>query len=253
MRIRLSYANVMATLAVFIGLGGGAYAALSLPAGSVNSKAIAKNAVRAKQIAKRAVRKKELARNAVRSRKIKDGRVKSFDLATASVTSAKLADDSVSAPKLAAGAVTTPKLADESVTPPKLGTVDYQAVEATGSTSSGSATDLSPPGPTLDLTMGPNVFATVLAQATMTAPGGATADDCRFGVVAAGPGFEVQLPFNGGAIFSGAPSGPRTEYAFTLPPFPPGDFSFRMIFWRQSGDDPCTFSNRRLWVEVAEP
>jgi hypothetical protein len=261
MRIRLSYANVMATLAVFIALGGGAYAALSLPAGSVKSKAIAKNAVRAKQIAKRAVRKKELARNAVRSRKIKDGRVKSFDLGEASVTSAKLADDSVSPPKIAAGAVTTPKLAggavttpklaDESVTPPKLGTVDYQAVEATGSTSSGSATDLSPPGPTLDLTLGPNVFATVLAQATMSAPGGATPEDCRFGVVAAGTGFEVQLPFSGGATISSP--GPRTEYAFTLPPLPPGDFSFRMVFWRQSGDEPCTFSNRRLWVEVAEP
>ncbi len=263
MRIRLSYANVMATLAVFIALGGGAYAALSLPAGSVHSQQIAKNAVRAKQIAKRAVRKKELARNAVRSRKIKDGRVKSFDLAEASVTSAKLADDSVSSPKLAGGAVTTPKLADgavitrkladESVTAPKLGTVDYQRVEASGSTSSGPATDLSTPGPALDLTLGPDGFATVLAQATMTAPGGATAEDCRFGVVVAGQGFEVQLPFNGGATFAGAPSGPRTEYAFTLPPLPSGDLSFRMVYWRQLGDEPCTFSNRRLWVEVAEP
>jgi hypothetical protein len=253
MRIRLSYANVMATLAVFIALGGGAYAALSLPAGSVNSKQIAKNAVRAKQIAKRAVRKKELARNAVRSRKIKDGRVKSFDLAEASVTSAKLADDSVSSPKLAGGAVTTPKLADESVTPPKLGTVDYARVEASGSTSSGAATDLSPAGPEIELTLGGNVFATVLAQATMTAPGGATAEDCRFGVVVAGPGFEVQLPFEGGATFSGAPSGPRTEYAFTLPPLPGGEMSFRMVYRRASGDEPCTFSNRRLWVEVAEP
>ena len=59
---------------------------------------------------------------------------------------------------------------------------------------SGPATDLSPPGPALDLTLGPDGFATVLAQATMTAPGGATAEDCRFGVVAAGQGFEVQLP-----------------------------------------------------------
>jgi hypothetical protein len=263
MPIRLSYANVMATVAVFIALGGGAYAALSLPAGSVNSKQIAKNAVRAKQIAKRAVRKKELARNAVRSRKIKDGRVKSFDLAEASVTSAKLADDSVSSPKLAGGAVTTPKLADgavitrkladESVTPPKLGTVDFARVEAAGSTSSGAATDLSPAGPELELTLGGNVFATVLAQATMTAPGGATTEDCRFGVVVTGPGFEVQLPFEGGATFSGAPSGPRTEYALTLPPLPGGDMSFRMVYRRASGDEPCTFSNRRLWVEVAEP
>jgi len=42
---RLSYANVMATIAVFMALGGGAYAATQLPANSVTGRAIAKNAV----------------------------------------------------------------------------------------------------------------------------------------------------------------------------------------------------------------
>jgi hypothetical protein len=37
-RIRLTYANVMATLAVFLALGGGAYAAFHLPKNSVRSK-----------------------------------------------------------------------------------------------------------------------------------------------------------------------------------------------------------------------
>ena len=253
----------MATVAVFITLGGGAYAALQLPPGGVTSKDIARNAVRAKQIAKRAVRKKEVARNAIRSRKIKDGRVKTFDLADAAITSPKLADaaittpkladDSVTSAKLGENSVTTPKIADESVTPPKLGTVDYARVEEAGATSSGAPTDLSPPGPDLELTLGPDVFATVLAQTTMAAAGGATTDDCRFGVVVSGPGFEVQLPFEGGATFSGATPGPRTEYAFTLPPLPGGQLSFRMVYRRASGDDPCTFSNRRLWVEVSEP
>ncbi len=137
------------------------------------------------------------------------------------------------------------------MTPPKLGTVDYARVEAAGSTTSATATDLASPGPELELTLGPDSFATVLA--TMTAPGGGTTDDCRFGVVVSGPGFDVQLPFEGGAAFSGPPSGPRTEYAFTLPPLPGGDLSFRMVSRRASGDDPCTFSNRRLWVEVSEP
>jgi len=45
----LTYANVMATLAVFIALGGGAYA-LSLGKGDVKSKHIAKNAVRSKHV-----------------------------------------------------------------------------------------------------------------------------------------------------------------------------------------------------------
>lgn len=243
MRFRPSYANVMATVAVFIALGGGAYAALSLPAGSVTSKQIAKNAVRAKQIKKRAVRKKELARNAVRSRKIKDGRVKSFDLADASVATAKLADDAVS----------TPKLLDESVTAAKLGTVEYARIEGAGSTTSATPAELSPAGPELVAEIGGDGFATVLVQATMTAAGGATEDDCRFTAAITGSGFDTRLPFEGRATFSGPSPGPRTEYAFTLPPLPPGQIEFRMLYWRQAGDDPCTFSNRRLWVEVAEP
>jgi hypothetical protein len=243
----------MATVAVFIALGGGAYAALSLPAGSVTSKQIAKNAVRAKQIKKRAVRKKEVARNAIRSRKIKDGKVKVFDLADGSVTSLKLADAAVTSPKLEDGSVQTPKLADESVTAPKLGTVDFASVEGAGSTSSSTPSEISPAGPEIELSLGADAYATVLVQATMIAAGGATEDDCRFTAAVSGQGFDVRLPFEGRATFSGASPGPRTEYAFTLPPLPGGDVQFRMLYWRASGDDPCTFSNRRLWVEVAEP
>ena len=53
---RLSYANVLATVAVFLALGGGAYA-LSLP----------RNSVGTKQIKKHAVTKPKLGRSAVRS------------------------------------------------------------------------------------------------------------------------------------------------------------------------------------------
>jgi hypothetical protein len=49
LRLRLTYANVMATVAVFIALGGTGYAAITLP----------KNSVRAKQIAPRAVQSSE--------------------------------------------------------------------------------------------------------------------------------------------------------------------------------------------------
>ena len=44
-RRHLSYANITATIALFIALGGGAYAATTLPAGSVGTKQIKKNAV----------------------------------------------------------------------------------------------------------------------------------------------------------------------------------------------------------------
>jgi hypothetical protein len=51
-RSRLTYANVMATIAVFIALGGGAYAAFSLPRNSVKSKHIVNHQVKAKDLVK---------------------------------------------------------------------------------------------------------------------------------------------------------------------------------------------------------
>jgi hypothetical protein len=52
---RLSYANVMATLAFFLALGGGAYAALKLPKNSVGSAQIKANAVNSSKVAKRSL------------------------------------------------------------------------------------------------------------------------------------------------------------------------------------------------------
>lgn len=49
-RSRLTYANVMATIAVFLALGGGAYAALRLPKNSVGSAQIKKNAVNSSKV-----------------------------------------------------------------------------------------------------------------------------------------------------------------------------------------------------------
>ena len=45
LREKLTYANVMATLAVFLVLGGGAYAATKLPKNGVGTKQIKKNSV----------------------------------------------------------------------------------------------------------------------------------------------------------------------------------------------------------------
>lgn len=45
---RLSYANVMATVAVFVALGGGAYAAATLPRNSVGSKQVKDHSLRGK-------------------------------------------------------------------------------------------------------------------------------------------------------------------------------------------------------------
>ena len=58
LRSKLSYANVMATIAVFIALGGAAYAA-GLPKNSVGSKQIKNNAVTGAKIKKGAVTRGE--------------------------------------------------------------------------------------------------------------------------------------------------------------------------------------------------
>jgi hypothetical protein len=50
LRRKLSYANVMATIAVFIALGGSAYAVTKLPKNSVGSKQLKKNSVTAAKI-----------------------------------------------------------------------------------------------------------------------------------------------------------------------------------------------------------
>jgi hypothetical protein len=49
-RAGLTYANVMATIALFIALGGGAYAAIKLPKNSVGPKQIKKNAVNSAKV-----------------------------------------------------------------------------------------------------------------------------------------------------------------------------------------------------------
>src|SRR3954451_12065637 len=62
-RSHLSYANVMATVAVFVAVGGGAYAASRAPNNSVDSAAIIN----------RQVKKPDLARNSVKSGRVGDG------------------------------------------------------------------------------------------------------------------------------------------------------------------------------------
>src|SRR3954462_14693065 len=50
LRSGLTYANVMATIAVFVALGGGAYAALRVPKNSVGSKQLKANAVNSSKV-----------------------------------------------------------------------------------------------------------------------------------------------------------------------------------------------------------
>jgi hypothetical protein len=63
-RSRLTYANVMATLAVFLILGGGAYAAFHLPRNSVRSKNIVNGQVKGTDVAEGTLGKVPGARSA---------------------------------------------------------------------------------------------------------------------------------------------------------------------------------------------
>ena len=94
-RLRPTYASVTATLALFIALGGGAYAATALPANSVGPKQIKKNAVE----------RSKLKSNAVDTTKILDNSVTGDDVKESfldTVPSAETADRATHADSTAA-------------------------------------------------------------------------------------------------------------------------------------------------------
>src|SRR3954464_15739576 len=88
-RNRLTYANVMSSIAVFLVLGGGA--------------AYAAKKIGSHELRGGAVTTAKIKRNAITRSKIKAGAISTAKLAAATVTSGKLADDSVSLEKLAPG------------------------------------------------------------------------------------------------------------------------------------------------------
>jgi hypothetical protein len=69
LRPKLTYANVVATVALFIALGGASYAALKLP----------KNSVGPKQLRKNAVTTPKIKNNTVTSAKVKDNSLQAAD------------------------------------------------------------------------------------------------------------------------------------------------------------------------------
>lgn len=73
LRQRLSYANVMATLATFIALGGTSYAVVSLPRNSVGGKQIRQGAVGASELRSKAVRSRDIRDRSVALRDISRG------------------------------------------------------------------------------------------------------------------------------------------------------------------------------------
>ena len=90
-RERLSYANVIATIALFVALGGGAYAA-KVAKNSVGASQIKKNAVGASEIKANAVGASEVAAGAVGSAEVVDGSLVGADIAESTLGQVPSAD-----------------------------------------------------------------------------------------------------------------------------------------------------------------
>lgn len=131
-RQRLTYANVMSSIAVFLVLGGGAAMASShlLPANSVGPRQlqpravktgyIDRNAVRTGKIALEAVRAGKLSKNAVPTNRLRNNAVATPKIANFAVTAAKLRNANVTSEKIRGIAVTSDKIFPASVDTGKL-------------------------------------------------------------------------------------------------------------------------------------
>lgn len=110
-RKRLTYANVMSTIAVFLMLGGGAaFAAVHLGKNTVGTKQLKKNAVSAAKV----------KNGAINGAKVADGSLTGADVADGSLTGAEIADGSIGTGDLANLAVTTAKLGNNAVNSSKV-------------------------------------------------------------------------------------------------------------------------------------
>jgi|GEM_PF-573141 len=116
---KLSYSNVIATIALFVALGGAAVAA-GLPKNSVGPNQLKKGAVTAAKIRKQAVTSGKLAPQSVIAGKIGPNAIGPGNIGNGAITSAKIGAGAVIANSIKNGVVTTNKLANGAVTNPKL-------------------------------------------------------------------------------------------------------------------------------------
>jgi hypothetical protein len=129
-RPQLTYANVVASIALFVALGGAAVAAgvpnnsvgpKQLRRGAVTTRAIKPGAVVSGKLANRSVIVGKLGANAVTPGNIGNGAVTTSKIAAAAVLASSIKNGVITTNKLTNANVTTAKLADGSVTNAKLG------------------------------------------------------------------------------------------------------------------------------------
>jgi hypothetical protein len=130
LRPKLSYSNVIASIALFVALGGAAVAAglpkhsvgpNQLKRGAVTAAAIRKAAITSGKLAPKSVVAGKLGPNAVGPGNIGNGAISSAKIAAGAVIASSIKNGVITTNKLANANVTTAKLADGSVTSAKLG------------------------------------------------------------------------------------------------------------------------------------
>lgn len=119
-RPKLNYANVIATIALFVALGGAAVAA-GLPRNSVGTNQLKRGAVSPAKLKRAAVTSGKIAPKAVVAGKLGANAVLPGNLGNGIITTNKLSDSSVIAAKIKNSVVTTNKLNNGAVTTAKLG------------------------------------------------------------------------------------------------------------------------------------
>jgi hypothetical protein len=105
LRSKLTYANVMSTIAVFCALTGVTFAIAKLPRHSVGTRQLKKGAVTSKKIHKGAVRSKRIHRNAVTASKIRSGAVGRSEIAKGAVGTGQISNQAVTRGKIADSAI----------------------------------------------------------------------------------------------------------------------------------------------------
>lgn len=135
-RRHLTYANVTATLALFVALGmGSAYAAQQLGPKSVGAKQLRPGAVVADKIRKNAVTAPKLEALAVKQGKIANG----------AITAAKIENGAVTSEKIPSGAVVPAKIPDDSLTGVKVNEGTLSQVPSANTASFASFAETSNP------------------------------------------------------------------------------------------------------------
>lgn len=105
-RQRLTYANVVSTLALILVVGGATAIAARVPKHSVGPHQLKSNAVTTTKIKANAITTRKIKKNAITAVKIKDKAIKSEKLDDGAVATAKIANDAVTGAKI--DAATTP-------------------------------------------------------------------------------------------------------------------------------------------------